>query len=103
MTVVSGERGSFMADTVTADLTFFANGVQPVKWDTMQSFQGVVQGDMVRNAIAKPEPLTVELAAFRDAVLGLRHDVVTMQEATDVVLVAEAMKESARTGRTVNL
>ena len=103
VTVVSGERGSFMADTVTADLTFFANGVQPVKWDTMQSFQGVVQGDMVRYAIAKPEPLMVELAAFRDAVLGVRHDVVTMQEASDVVLVAEAMKESARTGRTVDI
>ena len=103
VTVVSGERGSFMADTVSADLTFYANGVKPVAWDTMQSFQGVVQGDMVRYAIAKPELLMVELAAFRDAVLGVLHDVVTMQEATDVVLVAEAMKESARTGRTVDL
>jgi UDP-N-acetylglucosamine 3-dehydrogenase len=103
VTVVSGERGSFVADTVTADLTFYANGVQPVAWDTMQSFQGVVQGDMIRYAIAKPEPLAVELEAFRDAVLGLRHDVVTMKEASDVVLVAAAMKESARTGRTIEV
>jgi len=103
VTVVSGERGSFVADTVSADLTFYANGVQPVAWDTMQSFQGVVQGDMVRYAIAKPEPLAVELEAFRDAVLGVRHDVVTMQEASDVVLVATAMKDSARSGRTVDL
>ncbi len=103
VTVVSGERGSFVADTISADLTFYANGVQPVGWDTMQSFQGVVQGDMVRYAIAKPEPLAVELEAFRDAVLGERMDVVTMQEASDVVLVATAMKDSARTGRTVDL
>ncbi|GAA1926230.1 Gfo/Idh/MocA family oxidoreductase [Nocardioides marmoribigeumensis] len=103
VTVVSGERGSFVADTVSADLTFFANGVQPVAWDTMQSFQGVVQGDMIRYAIAKPEPLVVELQAFRDAVLGERNDVVTMQEASDVVLVATAMKESARIGTTQQL
>ncbi len=103
VTVVSGERGSFVADTVTADLTFYANGVQPVAWDTMQSFQGVVQGDMIRYAIAKPEPLVVELEAFRDAVLDERHDVVTMQEASDVVLVATAMKESAQSGKTVDL
>jgi UDP-N-acetylglucosamine 3-dehydrogenase len=103
VTVVSGERGSFIADTVTADLTFHANGVAPVGWDTMQSFQGVVQGDVIRYAIAKPEPLAVELEAFRDAVLGKRHDVVTMQEASDVVLVATAMMDSARTGRTIDL
>ena len=94
--VDGGERGSFVADTIAADLTFFANGVAPVEWETLQSFRGVVQGDVIRYAIPKPEPLVVELEAFRDAVLGLRHDVVTLEDATHVVAVAEAMIHSAR-------
>ena len=98
VTIVSGERGSFVADTIAADLTFFANGVAPVEWESLQSFRGVVQGDVIRYAIAKPEPLAVELRAFRDAVLGVGDDVVTLQEATHVVAVAEAMLGSASSG-----
>lgn len=96
VTIVSGERGSFVADTIAADLTFFANGVAPVQWESMRSFRGVVQGDVIRYAIPKPEPLVVELEAFRDAVLGLRNDVVTLEDATHVVAVAEAMIRSSR-------
>lgn len=103
VTIVSGERGSFVADTIAADLTFFANGVAPVEWETLQSFRGVVQGDVIRYAIAKPEPLAVELRAFRDAVLGEADDVVTLQEATHVVAVAEAMLGSACTGASLTV
>lgn len=89
--VVTGERGCFVADTLAADLTFYANGVEPIEWETIASFRGVVQGDVIRYAIAKPEPLAVELAAFRDAVLGLENKTVGIEEATSVVRVAEAM------------
>ena len=95
VTIVSGERGSFVADTIAADLTFFANGVAPVQWESLRSFRGVVQGDVIRYAIPKPEPLVVELEAFRDAILGHRDDVVTLEDATHVVAVAESMLRSA--------
>ena len=95
VTVVAGERGCFVADTLTADLTFHANGVAPVGWDTLASFRGVVAGDVTRYAIAKQEPLVLELTAFRDAVSGLRADVVTMREAAQVVGVAERFLETA--------
>ena len=51
VTVVAGERGCFVADTLTADLTFHANGVAPVLWETMASFQGRGRGrrDAVRD------------------------------------------------------
>lgn len=100
VTVVLGERGCFIADTVAADLTFHANGVTPVEWDSMASFRGVVQGDMTRYAIAKPEPLAVELAAFRDAVLGISNDVVSIREAARVVGVAEALLRSSASSAT---
>ena len=96
VTVVAGERGCFVADTLTADLTFHANGVAPVGWDTLASFRGVVAGDVTRYAIAKQEPLVLELTAFRDAVNGTGAEVVTIREAALVVGVAERFLETAQ-------
>lgn len=103
ITVVTGARGCYVADTVAADLTFYANGVETVEWDTIAAFRGVSEGDMVRYALVKPEPLLTELTAFRDAVLGLSNNVVTMREAAQTVAVAEAVLQSARTGDSVRL
>lgn len=99
VTVVTGERGAFVADTLTADLTFHANGVIPTQWDDLAVFRGVSEGDMVRYAIPKPEPLRTEHEAFRDAVRGLGADVVTLRQGLATVEVAEACLESARSGR----
>ncbi|RNL79060.1 Gfo/Idh/MocA family protein [Nocardioides marmorisolisilvae] len=91
VTVVTGERGTLVADTITADLTFFANGVEPVRWDSIARFQGVVQGDVTRYAFEKREPLLVELEAFRDAVLGEDVRTVSIADAARTVAVATAM------------
>lgn len=103
VTIVTGERGAFIADTGTADLTFYANGVIPTEWEAVSAFRGVSEGDVTRFAFAKREPLRVEHEAFRDAVRGTRHDVVTMQEGLRTLEVAEAVLESARSGSTVAL
>jgi predicted dehydrogenase len=103
VTIVTGERGAFVADTLTADLTFFANGLIPMTWDKIATFRGVTEGDMVRYAFAKPEPLRTEHEAFRDAVLGKEADVVTMQQGLTTVAVAEAVLESATFGTVVDL
>lgn len=103
VTIVTGEKGAFVADTLTADLTFFANGVVRTEWDAIAKFRGVSEGDMIRYAIAKPEPLRVEHEAFRDAVLGKDADIVTMRQGLATVAVAEAVLQSANTGRTVDL
>jgi predicted dehydrogenase len=103
VTVITGERGAFVADTLVADLTFYANGSVPTTWSDIAQFRGVTEGDVVRFAIPKPEPLRVEHESFRDAVLGKDSDIVTMQQGLETVIVAEAMIESARTGRAVLL
>jgi UDP-N-acetylglucosamine 3-dehydrogenase len=103
VTIVTGDKGCFVADTTAVDLTFFANGVQPMEWEAIASFRGVSEGDVIRFAIAKPEPLRTELGAFRDAVLGKEADIVTMRQGLATVAVAEAMLESARSGRTVDV
>ena len=101
VTVITGARGAFVADTLTADLTFFGNGKVASEWGEMARFRGVSEGDMIRFAIPKPEPLRTEHEQFRDAVLGLDADIVTMRQGLRTVEVAEAVLESAATGLTV--
>jgi UDP-N-acetylglucosamine 3-dehydrogenase len=103
VTIITGERGAFVADTLTADLTFYTNGSVATTWDGLQQFRGVSEGDMVRYAIPKPEPLRTEHENFRDAVLGVPADIVTMDQGLVTVAVAEAMIESAGRGTTVSL
>ncbi len=103
LTTVTGERGCFVADTLNADLTFFANASVVMEWDAMSIFRGVAEGDMTRFAIAKPEPLRTELATFRDAVLGHPAAIVTIQQGLRTVQVAEAVLASAATGKTVEI
>jgi len=102
-TVITGERGALVADTLTADLTFNANGSVESQWEDVALFRGVSEGDVVRFAIPKPEPLRSEHEAFRDAVLGVDSDIVTMREGLATVAVAEAILESASTGQTIAL
>lgn len=113
MTVVTGERGSFVADTLTADLTYYENGTISTEWDSVANFRGVSEGDVTRLAIAKREPLKVEHEAFRDAVLTVRGEapadsgsgaaIVSMREGLNTLRVAEAMAASGREARTIRL
>lgn len=98
---VTGERGTFVADTITADLTYWANGETLSDWAPLLHSRGVTEGDVIRYSIPKPEPLVSELEAFRDAILGIRSDVVSLEEGRNVLAVAEACLESAATGRTI--
>ena len=104
--IVTGERGTFVADTLTADLTFYANASVATEWDSVAAFRGVSEGDVIRYAFAKPEPLRVEHEAFRDAVLGVagaNERIVTMEQGLATVAVATAMLESAQRNEAISL
>ena len=106
LTVVTGERGTLVADTLTADLTFYANASVDTQWDAVASFRGVSEGDVIRYAFAKPEPLKTEHEAFRDAVLGLAgasERIVTMEQGLATVRVATAMIDSANSGQAITI
>lgn len=103
VTVVTGDKGTFVADTLTADLTFHANGTVALDWQDIAHFRGITEGDMIRYAFAKPEPLRTEHEAFRDAVLGKESGIVTLAQGMAAVRVAEAALESAATDGAVRL
>jgi len=91
-TIITGEKGALIADTLTADLTHYQNGVVDEGWERLTSFRGVSEGDVTRFALHKKEPLVAEHEAFRNAVLtGDRSGIVTLAEGTKVVEIAETL------------
>jgi predicted dehydrogenase len=106
LTIVTGELGTLVADTLTADLTLYTNASVATQWDSVSAFRGVSEGEVVRYAFPKIEPLLVEHESFRDAVLGLpgaTERIVTMEQGLATVAVAQAMIESANQKVTINL
>ncbi len=105
-TRVLGEGGMFVADTLTADLTFYANAsVSNSEWGAAEQARGVSEGDMTRFALSRREPLLVELEAFCDLLQGIDGEgaAVTLQEGLETVRCAEAVLRSAATGTTQTL
>ncbi|KGF00262.1 MAG: Gfo/Idh/MocA family oxidoreductase [Actinomyces urogenitalis] len=103
VTIVTGEKGAFVADTLTGDLTFYANGTVESTWDQIANFRGVSEGDVIRYAIPKREPLALEQEHFRDAVRGDASGIVTMAEGVATLDVIDAVLTSAAENRTVTL
>lgn len=95
VTVVTGAKGAYVANTLTADLTFYENGEIASEWQSMANFRGVSEGNSTTFALRKREPLRVEHETFRDTVLGVSDGVVTMQEGLNVLHVAEWMLDTA--------
>lgn len=91
VTIITGENGVLVADTLIADLTYYENGRIQVAWDPGE-FRGVSEGDMTRFALNREEPLRKEHEAFRDSVLtGELKGIVTLDEGTRVVEIAEKL------------
>jgi predicted dehydrogenase len=87
---VLGEKGSFVADMLSGDLVFYANADVDSQWDQLAQMKGVSEGDMIRYAFPKREPLAVEQQAFRQAIEnGQAEGVVTLDEGVHILEVAE--------------
>lgn len=103
LTIVTGEKGALVADTITADLTFYENGTFQGEWDAITAFRGVSEGTVTRYALEKREPLKSEHEAFRDAILGTRAETVTLREGLETLRIAEAAIESAKLGTSLDV
>jgi UDP-N-acetylglucosamine 3-dehydrogenase len=100
---VHGERGCFVADTLAAELVFAAHGHSEIAWDALSTIRGDSGGEVTRYEFDKREPLMLELAAFRDAILGRRATIVTLEEGLATVFVAEAVLRSAAAGSVIEI
>ena len=102
-TIITGEKGTYVVDTLTSDLTFYANGTINVSQQQIAHFKGVTQGDIQIYAFNKPEPLLLEHQNFRDAVLGMDSEIVTLDSGTQTVEVAEAIIKSTKSQKVIDL
>ena len=102
-TIITGEKGTYVADTLRADLTFYENGKIDISQSEMARFRGVTQGDVHIFAFEKPEPLLIEHSNFRDAVLGKSHEIVSLDQGATTVRIADAVLKSSKTLNAVKL
>lgn len=102
-TIITGEMGTYVVDTLTSDLTFYANGTVSISQQQIAHFKGVSQGDIQIYAFNKPEPLALEHQNFRDAVLGIDSEIVTLETGTKTVEVAESIIKSTLNQMAVSL
>jgi len=99
-TTVTGDHGILIADTLTASLTYWANGCASTQQAEPGAFGGVAEGDMIRYAIPREDPLAGEHEAFRDILLGHSQRIATLDDGLHAVLTAHAAQRSSRTGTT---
>ena len=102
-TIITGEKGTYVVDTLTSDLTFYANGTVSISQEGLAHFKGVSQGDIQMYAFEKPEPLRIEHQNFRDTILGESRDIVTLDNGCKTVAVAEAVIQGYQRGETISL
>jgi predicted dehydrogenase len=89
---VLGEGGAFVADLLSADLTYYANAEVPMEWDHMQRLRGVSEGDMIRFAFPKREPLVVEIINFCQEIRRVPGaQIVTLEEGLDAIRLADSL------------
>jgi len=97
VTVVTGASGIFVADTLTGDLTLHRNGEFDMDWDSLSSFRGVSEGDTIRFAFPRVEPLKAEVANFLAAVRGdPQVEPVTLSQGLEVIRVVDLILSSAK-------
>lgn len=67
---VTGEGGTFVLNYLTQELYHYGHPTEPTDWDTLANMRGAGEGDMIRYALARREPLVVQWEAFIAAVAG---------------------------------
>jgi UDP-N-acetylglucosamine 3-dehydrogenase len=100
---VTGERGMFVVDYLNQHLTLYENAQASEAWETIAIFEGVTEGNVVRFAIPRVEPLLAQLEAFVAAVQGRDDGVVTGEEGLRAVRLALAAVDSGASGEAMVL
>jgi UDP-N-acetylglucosamine 3-dehydrogenase len=94
---VTGERGMFVVDYLTQDLRFYERPHASIEWEALGVVRGTDEGDMVRYAIARREPLLVQWEAFLHALRTGGPPPVPGREGLAALSIATAIRRSGQT------
>jgi predicted dehydrogenase len=100
---VTGERGMFVVDYLNQHLTLYENAHESASWPTLDIFDGVTEGNVVRFAISRVEPLRAQLDAFVALVRGEASASVSPEDGVRALELALAVVESGQRGETLSL
>jgi predicted dehydrogenase len=100
---VTGEKGMFLANYLTQDLTFYENQAYPVEWEQLRALTGVAEGSSIRYALRKEEPLRAEITAFLASVRDGTPVAVPGSEGLEALRLAQAIVEAGRSNTVVEL
>ncbi len=100
--IVLGERGMFQVDDLTQDLYFYKNAeANGQLWSTLRNIKGVSEGEMVRFAVKRQEPLKAELQAFATAVETNEPVPVSGEDGLAALRIALALVQSGQENQIV--
>lgn len=101
--VILGEKGALKINTLDSDLTFFENGQNSSDQMLISHFRGVTQGQELKFAFDKPEPLKVEHINFQNYLNSEKNSIVSIEEGYAVVQIAQAVLKSASESKVVEI
>lgn len=93
---VTGTDGMFVVDYLTQDLTLFEHPRAPTEWDALQGLRGTGEGDTLRYALARREPLAVQWELFLGALRNGGPAAVTGEDALATLTTIEAIDQAGR-------
>jgi UDP-N-acetylglucosamine 3-dehydrogenase len=99
---ILGEGGMFVVDYLKQDLTYYEHPTQATEWDQLAGMRGGGEGDMIRFALERREPLRLQWEAFIDAVRRGRDAPVNGRDALATLSTACAIQLAARERRVVS-
>jgi predicted dehydrogenase len=91
---VTGEGGTFVLNYGTQDLYFYEHPTARTQWDVLASMRGAGEGDMVRYALERREPLRVQWESFLAALETGGPALVTGRDGYAAMSTARAIQRS---------
>jgi len=91
---VTGERGMFVLDYLTQELCFFEHPSKGTEWDALAGIRGGGEGDMVRFALERREPLRIEWEHFLAAVREGGSPLVSVHDGVAALSTVAAIRRS---------
>ena len=98
---VTSERGMFVVNYLTQDLFYYENPRATIQWDALNVMRGTGEGNMVRYALERREPLRVQWETFIAALDDPSAAAVTGWDGIAALSTARAIQESGQSHEAV--
>jgi UDP-N-acetylglucosamine 3-dehydrogenase len=99
---VTGEHGMFVVDYLTQDLYLYEDPQSSIDWPSLAQMRGAGEGNMVRFALDRHEPLRLELQSFVESLRDGAPAAVESEDAVAALSIAEAIRSSGETHQVVS-